>query len=194
MPEEVETKLDTEADADAEPDERPFAPGGSCLVAATVSPMHPRAEEFARRAADDHGFDVDVHEFPEGTKTAADAAEAVGCSVAQIASGIVLSADGDLVVSITSGANRVDESTLADLVGAGSATMADADDIKATLGWAIGGVPPFCHEADVPVFMDETLADHGEVWAAAGTPEAVFPIAPDRLRELSGATVADVAE
>ena len=156
--------------------------------------MHPRAEEFARRAADDHGFDVDVHEFPEGTKTAADAAAAVDCSVAQIASGIVLSADDDLVVSITSGANRVDESTLADLVGAGSATMADADDIKATLGWAIGGVPPFCHEADVPVFMDETLTDHGEVWAAAGTPEAVFPIAPDRLRELSGATVADVAE
>jgi len=156
--------------------------------------MHPRAEEFADLARDQYGFEVDVHEFPEGTKTAADAAEAVGCSVAQIASGIVLSADGDLVVSITSGANRVDESTLADLVGAGSATMADADDIKATLGWAIGGVPPFCHEADVPVFMDETLTDHGEVWAAAGTPEAVFPIAPDRLRELSGATVADVAE
>ena len=72
--------------------------------------------------------------------------------------------------------------------------MADADEIKATLGWSIGGVPPFCHDADVPVLMDETLREYEEVWAAAGTPEAVFPIAPDRLRQLSGATVADVAE
>ena len=158
--------------------------------------MHPRAAEFQRRAADEHGFEVDVHEFREGTKTAADAADAIGCAVAQIASGIVLSAAGDLVVVVTSGANRVDEASVADQldVDAGSVSMADADEIKATLGWAIGGVPPFCHDADVPVFMDETLTDYEEVWAAAGTPEAVFPIAPDRLRQLSGATVADVAE
>jgi len=158
--------------------------------------MHPRAEELARRAADEHGFEVDIHEFPEGTKTAEDAAEAVGCGVEQIASGIVLSADGDLVVVVTSGANRVDTAKVADLPGVDddAVSMADADDIKATLGWSIGGVPPFCHEADVPVFMDETLTRHEEVWAAAGTPEAVFPIDPGRLRELSGATVADVAE
>ena len=158
--------------------------------------MHPRAAEFQRRAADEHGFEVDVHEFREGTKTAADAADAIGCAVAQIASGIVLSAAGDLVAVVTSGANRVDEASVADQldVDAGSVSMADADEIKATLGWAIGGVPPFCHDADVPVFMDETLTDYEEVWAAAGTPEAVFPIAPDRLRQLSGATVADVAE
>ena len=158
--------------------------------------MHPRAAEFQRRAADEHGFEVDVHEFREGTKTAADAADAIGCAVAQIASGIVLSAAGVLVVVVTSGANRVDEASVADQldVDAGSVSMADADEIKATLGWAIGGVPPFCHDADVPVFMDETLTDYEEVWAAAGTPEAVFPIAPDRLRQLSGATVADVAE
>ncbi|WP_254841167.1 YbaK/EbsC family protein [Natronomonas marina] len=158
--------------------------------------MHPRAEEFARRAAEEHGFEVDVHEFPEGTKTAADAAAAVGCDVAQIASGIVLSAGDGLVVVVTSGANRVDEAKVAELVGvdAAAVSMGDADEIKATLGWSIGGVPPFCHEADVPVFMDETLSGHEEVWAAAGTPEAVFPIAPDRLAALSGATVADVAE
>ena len=158
--------------------------------------MHPRAEEFARRAADEHGFEVDVHEFPEGTKTAEDAAEAVGCDVEQIASGIVLSADGDLVVVVTSGANRVDTAKVADLPGVDddAVSMADADDIKATLGWSIGGVPPFCHEADVPVFMDETLTRHEEVWAAAGTPEAVFPINPGRLQKLSGATVADIAK
>jgi prolyl-tRNA editing enzyme YbaK/EbsC (Cys-tRNA(Pro) deacylase) len=158
--------------------------------------MHPRAEEFSERAGDEYDFDVDVHEFPEGTKTAADAAEAIGCDVAQIASGIVLSAGDRLVVVITSGANRVSEAKLAALLDADEdeVSMADADDIKATLGWSIGGVPPFCHDADVPVFMDETLTDFEEVWAAAGTPEAVFPIAPDSLRELSGAKVADVAD
>ena len=158
--------------------------------------MHPRAEEFRKRADGEHGFEVDVHEFPEGTKTAADAAEAVGCDVEQIASGIVLSADGGLVVVVTSGANRVDTSRVAVLLGVDDAavSMGDADEIKTTLGWSIGGVPPFCHEADVPVFMDETLTRHGEVWAAAGTPEAVFPIDPERLRELSEATVASVAE
>ncbi len=158
--------------------------------------MHPRAEEFTERVEDQYGFEVNAHEFPEGTKTAADAAEAVGCSVAQIASGIVLSADDDLVVSVTSGANRVSTAKIADRVGVDPATvsMADADDIKRTLGWSIGGVPPFCHETDVPVFMDETLMEFDEVWAAAGTPEAVFPIDPETLAELAGATVADVRE
>jgi len=158
--------------------------------------MHPRAEEFQRRAAEEYGFDVDVQEFPEGTKTAADAAAAIGCDVAQIASGIVLSAGEDLVVVVTSGANRVDEARVAALldVDQSAVSMGDADAIKATLGWSIGGVPPFCHDADVPVFMDETLTQHEEVWAAAGTPAAVFPIAPDRLLTLSGATAAQVAE
>ncbi|MFQ3320914.1 MAG: prolyl-tRNA editing enzyme YbaK/EbsC (Cys-tRNA(Pro) deacylase) [Natronomonas sp.] len=158
--------------------------------------MHPRAREFEQRAHEAFGIDVDVHEFPEGTKTAADAAEAIGCDIAQIASGIVLSADDDLVVVVTSGANRVTFGKLAALldVPESSVSMADADDIKETLGWSIGGVPPFCHETDVPVFLDETLTEFEEVWAAAGTPEAVFPIAPDALQELAGARVADVAE
>ncbi|MFB6298221.1 MAG: YbaK/EbsC family protein [Salinirussus sp.] len=157
--------------------------------------MHPRTEEFRDRAADELGFDVDVHEFPEGTKTAADAAEAIGCDVAQIASGIALSAD-ELVVAVTSGANRVDERRLADLRGVdpGVVEMADPDDVKSTLGWSIGGVPPFLHDTEVPVYLDETLTDHDTVWAAAGTPEAVFPIAPDRLRELSGAEVTSVVD
>lgn len=158
--------------------------------------MHPSAEAFRSRAAERHGFDVDVHEFPEGTKTAADAAAAIGCDVAQIASGIVLSAGGGLVVVVTSGANRVSEAKVADLVGvdAEAVSMGDADDIKATLGWSIGGVPPFCHDAQVPVFLDETLLTFEEVWAAAGTPQAVFPIDPETLRDIADATVADIAE
>ena len=158
--------------------------------------MHPRAEEFKRRAAAEHGIDIDVHEFPEGTKTAADAADAVGCSVEEIASGIALSAGEELVVSVTSGANRVSTDKIAALVGVGSGdvSMGDAEEIKATLGWSIGGVPPFCHETDVAVFMDETLIEFEEVWAAAGTPEAVFPIDPETLADLADATVADVRE
>ena len=157
--------------------------------------MHQRAKEFAERAADEYDFEVEVHEFPEGTKTAEDAAEAIGCSVAQIASSIAFEVDGDLVVVVTSGANHVDESKLASLCSAdgGDASMADAGRIKETLGWSIGGVPPFCHDADVPVFVDETLMEFEEVWAAAGTPEAVFPIDPGTLRDLSDGRVADVA-
>ncbi|WP_435178346.1 YbaK/EbsC family protein [Halorussus sp. AFM4] len=158
--------------------------------------MHRRAKEFADRAAREYDFEVDIEEFPEGTKTAADAADAVGCDVAQIASSIAMRADDRLVVVVTSGANRVSEAELADLLDLDEADvgMADAGEIKAALGWSIGGVPPFCHDADVPVFLDETLTEFETVWAAAGTPEAVFPIDPDRLRELSGAEVADVAE
>jgi len=158
--------------------------------------MHPRAEEFTEHVEERHGFEVGVNEFPEGTKTAAAAAEAVGCSVEQIASGIVLSAEGELVVSVTSGANRVSEAKIADLVDVDpdAVSMAEADEIKATLGWSIGGVPPFCHETVVPVFLDETLLDFETVWAAAGTPEAVFPIDPETLAEFADATVADVRE
>ena len=156
--------------------------------------MHPRAEAFTEQAAE-LGVDVDVHEFPEGTKTAADAAEAIGCDVAQIASSIAMVAD-ELVVVVTSGANRVSENRIATLrdVPVDEVRLADADEIKATLGWSIGGVPPFCHDEPVPVYLDEDLTAFETVWAAAGTPEAVFPIAPDRIVEIANATVAEVSE
>ena len=155
--------------------------------------MHPRAQSFAERAAD-LGVEVSVEEFPEGTKTAADAAEAVGCDVAQIASSLAFVAD-ELLVVVTSGANRVDEAKLAALrdVPADEVRMAEPEEISETLGWSIGGVPPFCHDTVVPVYVDETLLTFETVWAAAGTPEAVFPIDPGRIRELAGATPADVA-
>lgn len=156
--------------------------------------MHERAAEFTERASEAHGVDVDVHEFDEGTKTAQDAADAIGCDVAQIASSIVVVADGDPVVVVTSGANRVDLQQVAVYADASDARMAEADEVKQATGWSIGGVPPFCHATDVPVLMDETLLDHDEVWAAAGTPTAVWPIDPERLRDLSGAQPAAVAE
>jgi len=175
---------------------RSSAPAGRSYL--TVPParlaVHPSAAAFVDRAREEYGVAVDVHEFPEGTKTAADAAEAIGCEVAQIASSIVCTADGELVVCVTSGANRVDHDRVAAIVDATHADMADADDVKSVLGWSIGGVPPFCHDEAVPVFVDETLTEFDEVWAAAGTPQAVFPIAPDRLIEVSGGTVAAFVE
>jgi prolyl-tRNA editing enzyme YbaK/EbsC (Cys-tRNA(Pro) deacylase) len=158
--------------------------------------MHPRAEEFSERAREEYGFEVDVHEFPEGTKTAADAAEAIGCDVAEIASSIVFEVDGDPVVVVTSGANRVSEEKLADAMDApeDAVSIADADSIREALGWSIGGVPPFCHDTQAPVLLDETLTAFETVWAAAGTPEAVFPISPAEIREFADARPADVAE
>ena len=156
--------------------------------------MHERAAEFSERASEEHGVDVDVHEFDEGTKTAQDAADAIGCDVAQIASSIVVVVDDDPVVVVTSGANRVGLDKVAVYVDGSDARMAEADEVKGATGWSIGGVPPFCHATDVPVLMDETLFDHDEVWAAAGTPTAVWPIDPERLREISGAEPADIAE
>lgn len=156
--------------------------------------MHPRAEQFVETARNRYDFDPEVREFPEGTKTAADAARAIGCDVAQIASSIAVATDDGLAVVVTSGANRVDLDRVAELLGVEAASMADAENVKAVLGWSIGGVPPFCHEQDVPVLLDETLLEFDEVWAAAGTPTAVFPLSPDQLRELSGGRPADVKE
>jgi len=158
--------------------------------------MHPRAEEFAATARERYGFDPEVREFPEGTETAADAAAAIGCDVARIASSLAVRAGEELVVVVTSGANRVDLDAVAALRGRDpeSVSMADPDAVAGTLGWSIGGVPPFCHDTRVPTYLDETVLEFETVWAAAGTPQATFPIAPDRLRELADATPADVAE
>ena len=157
--------------------------------------MHRRAAAFAERAEEEYGLTVDVHEFPDGTRTASDAAAAIGCDVAQIASSLVFAAPEPVVV-VTSGANRVSEAKLATIhdVDESTVAMADADAVRETVGWSIGGVPPFCHDTSVPVYLDETLQAFDTVWAAAGTPEAVFPIAPERLRELADARPVDVAE
>lgn len=157
--------------------------------------MHRRAAAFAERAEQEYGIAVDVHEFPDGTRTASAAAAAIGCDVAQIASSLVF-VTPDPVVVVTSGANRVSEAKLATVrdVDESTVAMADADAVREIVGWSIGGVPPFCHDTSVPVYLDETLQAFDTVWAAAGTPETVFPIAPERLRELADARPIDVAE
>jgi prolyl-tRNA editing enzyme YbaK/EbsC (Cys-tRNA(Pro) deacylase) len=156
--------------------------------------MHSRAAAFAEQAAAEYGLDIDVHEFPEGTKTAADAAAVVGCDVAQIASGLVFVADGDPVMVVTSGANTVDEDRLAALTDSDDVSMADPETVRGATGYTIGGVPPFCHDQQIPVYVDETLLSHDEVWAAAGTPETVFPIDPDELVACADGEPAAVSE
>jgi len=134
---------------------------------------------------------VTVREFPQGTRTAVDAARAVGCEVGQIVKSLVFLADGKPVVALVSGANRLDEKRLAVVAGEPVA-KADADTARNATGYAIGGVPPFGHATDLPVFMDRDLLGYPAVWAAAGRPDSVFEIEPDRLRELSNAMVVDL--
>ena len=142
------------------------------------------------------GVDVDAQEFPQGTRTAEDAAAAVGCEVAAIVKSLIFIADDRAVLALTSGANRVDERRLAGELGADVVRKASADEARAATGYAIGGTPPLCHTGhgvDV-VLMDPDLLDHDQVWAAAGTPSAVFPIAPARLLEAAGARAVDVTQ
>jgi prolyl-tRNA editing enzyme YbaK/EbsC (Cys-tRNA(Pro) deacylase) len=134
---------------------------------------------------------VTVKEFPQGTRTAIDAARAVGCEVGQIVKSLVFVAGGRPVVALVSGANRLDESRLAAVAGEPVA-KADAGTVRSATGYSIGGVPPFGHATEVPVFMDRDLLGYGVVWAAGGRPDSVFEIQPDRLRELSNAKVSDL--
>lgn len=175
--------------------ERKNGPGGT-LNSGTVfgSAMHERAARFVELAREEYGVEPDVRSFPEGTKTAADAANAIGCDVAQIASSIVMMADDRPVVVITSGANLVDESRVAELLEAGEVRMADPEEVKSATGWSIGGVPPICHDGEPLVVMDDTLLAYGEVWAAAGTPDSVWPIDPEELLELAGAQPAEISQ
>ncbi len=142
-------------------------------------------------AGTDYG--VAVKEFPQGTRTASDAARAVGCEVGQIVKSLVFIAAGKPVVALVSGANRVDERRLAEVAGHPVA-KADAETARSATGYAIGGVPPFGHATDVPVYMDRDLLRYGAVWAAAGRPDSVFEIDPSRLRELSSAVVVDLRQ
>ena len=139
----------------------------------------------------DYGVAIAVRQFPAGTRTAVDAAAAIGCEVGQIVKSLVFVAGGKPVVALVSGANRLDERRLASVAGAPVA-KADAGTARDATGYSIGGVPPFGHATDVPVFMDRDLLGHGVVWAAAGRPDAVFEISPQRLLELSQAEVADL--
>ena len=131
------------------------------------------------------GVDAEIREFPESTRTAPEAAAAVGCEVGAICKSLVFRVGDDPLLVIASGANRVDE-------GRFGATKADAAFVREHTGYAIGGVPPFAHVHPIETVVDEDLLAYELVWAAAGTPRAVFGIAPERLVVVSGGRVARV--
>jgi prolyl-tRNA editing enzyme YbaK/EbsC (Cys-tRNA(Pro) deacylase) len=140
-------------------------------------------------AAAARGLDVDVRTFPQGTRTAQDAAAAIGCDVAQIVKSLVFVADGRPLLVLTSGANRVDERALAAAVGADTLRKATAEEVREATGYAIGGTPPFGHRQPLRVICDRHLTEQEEVWAAAGSPSSVFPLRPASLLEVTGAEV-----
>jgi prolyl-tRNA editing enzyme YbaK/EbsC (Cys-tRNA(Pro) deacylase) len=146
-----------------------------------------------REAAEALGHDVEVRRFPEGTKTAPDAARAIGCEVGQIVKSLVFVAEDRPLLALTSGANRVDVDRLAALAGVPAVRRASPEEARTATGFAVGGTPPFS-ATPVRTFVDEALVGYETVWAAAGTPDAVFPIAPGDLVRLSGGTVAAFAE
>jgi prolyl-tRNA editing enzyme YbaK/EbsC (Cys-tRNA(Pro) deacylase) len=148
-------------------------------------------ERFGQ-AARERGLDLDVRTWPQGTRTAEDAAAAVGCDVGQIVKSLVFVADGEPVVALTSGANRVDTARLAEALAVEGVRKADADEVRDATGYAIGGTPPFGYP--LRVLMDADLLAHNEVWAAAGTPDTTFPIDPETLRDAAQATVAEFTE
>ena len=144
-----------------------------------------------KAAALEGGLDIDVVTFPEGTRTAVAAAEALGCEVEQIVKSLIFDADGELVMALTSGANQVDTDKLAVAAERSACGRADADQVRAVTGYAIGGVPPFGHDESVRTWIDPHLLTMDKVWAAAGTPKTVFPIDPHELVRITGATVFD---
>jgi prolyl-tRNA editing enzyme YbaK/EbsC (Cys-tRNA(Pro) deacylase) len=152
------------------------------------------AIERFTEAAEKLGIEPEIRRFPEGTKTAEDAARAIGCDVAQIVKSLVFMADDVPVIAFTSGANRVDPSKLASVAGSSNARRATPEEARSATGFAVGGTPPFGHPTPVRSFVDPILLAFEEIWAAAGTPDAVFPLTPSALQRATGAETADFTE
>jgi Cys-tRNA(Pro) deacylase len=152
------------------------------------------AIDRVRAALQAAGLTADIAEFPAGTRTAEDAARALGTSVAQIVKSLVFLADARPILVLASGANRVDVGKLAAAAGARVIRKADAVIVREVTGYAIGGVPPMGHRRVLPTFLDQDLLAYDVVYAAAGTPTAVFPVAPRALLGAAGATEIDLRE
>lgn len=143
--------------------------------------------------AAERGVTIAVTRFPATTRTAHDAAREIGCTVGEIVKSLVFLADDAPVVVLCSGAERIDELKLKSALAAATVRRATADEAKSATGYAIGGVPPFAHDGTPRVIVDDSLLAFDTVWAAAGLPDAVFPIAPAALVRLAEGTVADVS-
>jgi prolyl-tRNA editing enzyme YbaK/EbsC (Cys-tRNA(Pro) deacylase) len=139
-----------------------------------------------QQALDAIGMHLEVVELPASTRTSLEAAQAVGCQVGQIAKSIVFQAltSQRPILVITSGPNRVNEKLIAELIGE-ELGKADADFVRQRTGYVIGGVPPVGHTERLETFIDQDLLQYSEIWAAAGTPHAVFRLKPDDLLRMT---------
>jgi prolyl-tRNA editing enzyme YbaK/EbsC (Cys-tRNA(Pro) deacylase) len=156
--------------------------------------MRPASSDGAMRVQAILGHAFRVLEFEQSTHSSAEAAAAIGCDVAQIAKSMMFrAADGRPVLAVASGANRVNEKKIAALLGQ-KIKRADADFVLAHAGVAVGGVPPVGHVSTPVIFLDRDLALFETIWAAAGSPNAVFAMTPADLVRLTGAEFADIAQ
>lgn len=156
-----------------------------------MSDVHPNVDRVVE-AARQRGLVIEPRRFPDGTKTAADAAAAIGVEIGQIVKSLIFAVDGEVVLAYVSGANQLDETKLAAAAGGTTCTRVDADTVRAATGFPIGGVPPFGHATHLRVFIDPDLLQYDEVWAAAGTWHDVFGIDPHQLVQASGAEITDL--
>jgi Cys-tRNA(Pro) deacylase len=156
-----------------------------------MSDLHPNTLRVIA-AAREAGLEITTRRFPEGTKTAADAAAAIGVTVGQIVKSLVFGVDNEIVMALVSGSNQLDEKKLAAAAGGSKCSRVDADAVRAATGYPIGGVPPFGHSTQLRVFVDPDLLQYDEVWAAAGTWNDNFGAAPADIVRVSGGVVTDL--
>lgn len=153
--------------------------------------MHANVQRVVDAAAA-LGLEVFPRTFPDGTRTAQEAADAIGVELGQIVKSLIFGVDGEIVLAYVSGANRLDETKLAEAAGGVMCQRVDADVVRSATGFPIGGVPPFGHATPLRIFIDPDLLHYDEVWAAAGTWHDVFGIEPHKLVEASGGAVTDL--
>lgn len=152
----------------------------------------PASSRHVAKALRERGITAQVRELPASTRTAAEAAQAVGCSPAAIANSLVFMSDEEPLLIMTSGANRVDTAALAARLGRSSIDRASPQQVREATGQVIGGVAPLGHPRPVTTVIDESLAEHEQIWAAAGTPRTVFPTSYAQLLAITDATPARV--
>ena len=156
-----------------------------------MSDVHPNVTSVVQ-AAKERGLEITTRRFPEGTKTAQDAANAIGVSLGQIVKSLVFAVDGEIVMAFVSGANQLDEKKLAQAAGGLKCSRVDADAVREATGFPIGGVPPFGHTTQLRVFVDPDLLQYDEVWAAAGTWNDNFGANPNDIVRVAGGVVTDL--
>jgi Cys-tRNA(Pro) deacylase len=156
-----------------------------------MSDVHPNVSRVVS-AAKERGLEISTKRFPEGTKTAADAAAAIGVTVGQIVKSLVFGVDGEIVMALVSGSNQLDEKKLALAAGGAKCARVDADAVREATGFPIGGVPPFGHSTQLRVFVDPDLLQYDEVWAAAGTWNDNFGANPNDIVRVADGVVTDL--